>query len=730
MKKCDIIVPIYNAYDCVKLCVETVIKNTDLTNNGLILINDKSADDRIIPLLEDFVSKNPKLNITFLNNDINLGFVGTVNRGMKYSKNDVLLLNSDTEVPSNWLDKIKRCAYKFPNVATVTPLSNNATLASVPEIFTPNLLPNNMTLDEYDKLIEKCSYNEYPELPTGHGFCLYIRREALDTVGYFDEEAFGKGYGEENDFCFRCLDYGYRHLLCDDTVIFHKESQSFSESKYKLMENGKRKLDERYPTYQKRLDLWCTSRCIKHIGQNIKYNLNNNDHPNILFVIHEWATIEQGFGGTSLHAHDIIQKLRNKYNFYVLTPEAGAYKLYIYFEKEMMSIRLDSVNSINLLGIYNQDYRKMIERVIDTFGIGLIHIQHMIGHYFDILDIALDKKIKSLMTIHDLYPFCPTINKLYMRSCYCENCDKDCAKCVKYYYGADNNFIPSWNKNWRHFLSEQDKIFVPSEFVKSEVNRVYGQETVLIEHGEDLEKILSTKLSKKEEYNVAFVGALAPHKGSKILNELRSKFANTNIKLHLFGTLINPNEVPGNKGYINHGKYNRTDLPKILKENSIDLVCLLSVCPESYSYTLTETVAAGVPVLTFNIGALGERVSKNKLGWVIPFDSTTSIIADKIRGILSDGKAYNKVLKSIDEYEVKTIDQMAKEYAKFYKVNVIKREVNSEEIKKIIKENDKRNDSFAAMEASWILNSLRWRLISKIKVPAFVGKVIRKLRNR
>jgi glycosyltransferase involved in cell wall biosynthesis len=386
-----------------------------------------------------------------------------------------------------------------------------------------------------------------------------------------------------------------------------------------------------------------------------------------------------------LHAYDIIQKLRNKYNFYVLTPEAGTYKLYIYFEKEMMSIRLDSINSINRLGIYNQDYRRMIEWVIDTFGIGLIHIQHMMGQYFDVLDIASKRKIKMLMSIHDLYPFCPTINKLYMRSCYCESCDKDCAKCVKYYYGTDNDFIPSWNQNWKHFLNEQDKIFVPSDFVGNEVNRIYGLKTVLIEHGLNLDKIPTVKFLKKREYNIAFVGVLAPHKGSKIFNQLRSKFANTNVKLHLFGTFINPNEVPGKKGYINHGKYNRSDLPKLLRENNIDLVCLLSVCPETYSYTLTETIAGGVPVLTFNLGALEERVSKNKLGWVIPFDSPIDKIVDKIKDILNDEASYNKVLKSIDEYEIKSIDQMAKEYDKFYKSGVIKRETNKKKLKRLLK---------------------------------------------
>ena len=46
----SIIIPIYNAYDCLKPCIESVIKNTDLKNNRLILIDDKSPDKKVLPL--------------------------------------------------------------------------------------------------------------------------------------------------------------------------------------------------------------------------------------------------------------------------------------------------------------------------------------------------------------------------------------------------------------------------------------------------------------------------------------------------------------------------------------------------------------------------------------------------------------------------------------------------------------------------------------------------------
>lgn len=146
MKRCDIIIPIYNALDCLKECIDSIIRNTDLNNNGLILIDDKSPDERVREYLREIENKYNDINIDVLYNEKNLGFVGTVNRGMKYSQNDVLLLNSDTEVPSLWLERIQKCAYSDKTIATVTALSNNATLVSVPVGLQPNDIPKNYNI--------------------------------------------------------------------------------------------------------------------------------------------------------------------------------------------------------------------------------------------------------------------------------------------------------------------------------------------------------------------------------------------------------------------------------------------------------------------------------------------------------------------------------------------------------------------------------------------------------
>ena len=57
MNKCDVIIPIYNAYECVIECIESVIRNTKFDKNKLILINDKSTDSRVLPKLKEYQRK-------------------------------------------------------------------------------------------------------------------------------------------------------------------------------------------------------------------------------------------------------------------------------------------------------------------------------------------------------------------------------------------------------------------------------------------------------------------------------------------------------------------------------------------------------------------------------------------------------------------------------------------------------------------------------------------------
>lgn len=743
MKPIDIIVPIYNAYEFTEECIKSVIKNTDLTVHTLVLINDKSPDEKILPMLLKYKNENTDKKIVVLDNEQNMGFVKTVNKGMKYSENDVILLNSDTEVTKGWTEKIQKCAYSNEYIATVTPLTNNGTIASVPNFGVDNELPENMSLEEYAKMIEKISKNRYPQLTTGNGYCMYIKRDVINELGLFDDETFGKGYGEENDFCYRALDHGYTNVLCDNTFIYHKGTQSFKKenltaSRAALIEEHMNLLRKKHPIYVQKTDNFIANNPIRDIQENVSLNLQLYGKKRILYLVNEWEANMEMTGGTSLHIKDIIiANNKNGIASFVLAPDKydlSRFKLYLYTDevgREIANYKTD-INQYGQIVYTNNRYKEMLENIFDSFKIDILHVHHFLFQTFDAIDVAKQRNIYSIITLHDLYMICPSINMVY-KDIYCEyDKDKDCSKCLHDRYGVNSNIIQNWQNTCKKILEKFDKIIVPSENTKNIFEKIYKDlEFEVVEHGVDVINV-KHKESKTDNrvFNVAFVGAMAIHKGGNILKDLIKTNNNSNIKIHLFGKSELPELTKNQKNYINHGPYKRGELPQLLVDNNIDLVCIFATWPETYSYTLTECYMAHVPVLTFDIGAVGDRVKKDKLGWTIEFNSKTTKILEKISEISNNVEEYKNKKLNFEKYEFKTVENMQKYYQNLYK-NIV--EKNENELANIYKFMEYRTRAlevdFQQYKATYGHVVYRYEKMRDTKIWKIAKKIKRKIKG-
>jgi GT2 family glycosyltransferase len=257
LKSITIIIPVYNAYEELRDCLESLVKKTQ-TPYRLLLIDDASTDVRIRPLLEKYEKAYPY--VTTVLNSKNLGYTATINKGcLLAGSDDVVLLNSDTQVTCNWLKKMSDCAQSDPGVASVTPVSNAAGVFSVPVKNENNPLPANMSIDEMGDLVERLSLKIRPVVPTGHGFCMYVTRRGLDAAGGFDEKRFPQGYGEENDFCMRAGKKGFIHLIDDSTFIYHKRTASYKDEKKKIISKSMRALNVMHPDYKFLVLQWLNS---------------------------------------------------------------------------------------------------------------------------------------------------------------------------------------------------------------------------------------------------------------------------------------------------------------------------------------------------------------------------------------------------------------------------------------------------------------------------------------
>lgn len=247
----DVVVPVYKGFDQTRRCVESVLANRARVAFELVLVDDASPDPAIRDYLDVVAAQG---RATLLRNPANEGFVRSVNRGMAlHADRDVVLLNSDTEVAGDWLDRLHACAHRLGDIATVTPFSNNATICSYPFEGWSGQVPGTLGLAGLDRVFAAANAARAVDIPTAVGFCMYVRRDALGALGPFDAQRFGRGYGEENDFCMRALKAGWRNVLAGDVFVYHEGSVSFSEERFALQQAAGKALVEIHPDYPARV---------------------------------------------------------------------------------------------------------------------------------------------------------------------------------------------------------------------------------------------------------------------------------------------------------------------------------------------------------------------------------------------------------------------------------------------------------------------------------------------
>ena len=300
----DIILPVYNALYDVKKCINSIIPTLSDGKIQLIIVNDSSEKETTDYLQQ--VSKQSK-RIILIENEKNLGYTKTVNIGLRYSDSDYkIVLNSDTIVPKNWIKKLIACGESSKHIGIVGPLSNAASWQTVPVLtengkFKINELPENITVEDADKICDKFTFNSYPKVSLLNGFCYAIKKEVLDTIGYLDENAFPMGYGEEDDFSLRAQNAGFLLAVAINTYVFHAKSKSFGTSKRnELSKKGGLVLKERHG--EERIKESCDS-------------LKENPYINAARKLFLSATLSENSFSRKQPVGLLLQSLQDKVNF-------------------------------------------------------------------------------------------------------------------------------------------------------------------------------------------------------------------------------------------------------------------------------------------------------------------------------------------------------------------------------------------------------------------------------
>lgn len=620
----DVVIPVYNAPADLAQCVDSVLARTT-GDYRLILIDDASPDPAIATFFEALEARALP-NLKLLRNDENLGFTGTANRGMREGRGDVVLLNSDTIVTQGWLDALARCAASDPQIGTITPFSNNAEICSFPHLCENHRWPDGADPEPVRVALALAAVPSYPELPTGVGFCLYVRRSLIDAIGVFDL-AFGRGYGEENDFCMRAAAAGYRNVLCDDAFVLHTGERSFRGEKAQLGVRNMALLLERHPRYLDLVRDFIARDPIRALRLAAETRLAiASGAPGILHVIHGHG------GGTEHHVRALIEALRGRQRHHLAIAVGNRWEVEEY-PAEGQPRRFEFVRPSD------ESWTNFIGGLCATFAIDLLHLHNISGCRDGILEALAELPLPYGYTLHDLNFACPAITFVPSGGLYC-GAPLDPARCNDCLSGqpalAHIDIVP-WREKHRPLLARAAFLIAPSQWARATCARYFPDLAIdVIPHGIrgrgdaiDLGPtapaaipLAVTRLDLPDDDvpTVAILGAIGPDKGARRIERLveLARSQDLRVRFVLIGYLdrqLTPWQSD-DAVFTVHGRYVPSELPDLVAHYRVRLVSYPSGGPETFSLTLSEAWSAGLPVVVPPIGALAERVEGTGAGWV------------------------------------------------------------------------------------------------------------------
>ena len=603
----DIVIPVYRGIEQTRRCINAVLDDPEPFHQDVIVIDDCSPERPLSAWLDELARAG---RIKLLRNKINLGFVASVNRGLGAAgARDVVLLNSDTETPAGWLGRLAAHADTHRRVASVSPFSNNATICGYPSD-DKNPMALGLSLGEMDAIARETNRARNVDIPTSVGFCMYLRRDAIEAVGLFDEETFGKGYGEENDFCFRATRLGWRHLLACDVFVFHEGSVSFGEERKRRTEEATRLLVERHPDYLRAIARYIERDEVGPFRFSITAAaFRKSALPTILLVVHDLG------GGVEQHVQSKIVSLGARAHFLVLRPHPVGVALSIpaFHDKAVLEIPADDVDDLAIL--------------LRSAAVCRVHIHHLANMKLDVRGLIDRLDVPYDLTVHDFYAICPQVTMLPTpEGVYCgEPGPAICNGCIAARPSHGATDINTWRLRQAWPYRGAERVICPSQSVRDRIARFGLADRAIIRPHEPEEAgfwRLEPPPLDSGKIRIAIIGVLANHKGAHAVAAVLAAANPDMIEIKLIGHAMDgfPREL---RPLLREtGKYMGQDLPRLLGEYRPHIAWFPMPAPETYSYTLTAAMNAGLPIVATDIGVLPERLAGRPMSWLAPPNAT------------------------------------------------------------------------------------------------------------
>jgi glycosyltransferase involved in cell wall biosynthesis len=575
-----------------------------------------------------------------------------VRAAMEVCEGDLAIVAPGVQVGPGWLLGLRYTVHAHPRAGSSTPLADGA-VPNTLRVGWKDGLPDGLGVDDVARILRRgTTPSTPPESPVGAAPVVYLRRRALDALSAAatiddprPEAVPARGPDTAPnatdlaatteliaDLTIQASRHGYAHVV-DTRSWVHVSPEVVTRGEVAVPGASRRHPDlkGRWEALTSDEDL---REAVSHARARIEAGRLPDSRPRrrVLYSVHE------GDGGTPATAWDLVRHVSSDVEPLVLTSDTRTLRLF-QPGPDGMPVEIEATElpvSLDFLSPSDQAYRAIVERLLVVHGVESVHVRHVYRHTLDLPEIAHALGCQVLLSLHDSYLICPTIHLLDDRGRFCGGvCTPGAGRChVGPHWlrpAADDlkhGYVHQWQRLVRRMLADVDRIVTTSESMRQLFLKAYPHldtSIEIVEHGRDLVPVRPTSPTGDgldRPLRVLVPGFLAYHKGGDVLARIRALDTGGEVEFHLLGHVEKAYRDVG----IDHGRYGRDDFAAHVASIDPDVAAILSVCAESYCHTLTESWAAGLPVVGTRLGAVGERIECDGGGWVVDTDDPGSIL--------------------------------------------------------------------------------------------------------
>lgn len=646
-----------------KETVDSVVRNSILVSRITILGTDehKATIDAVISysasskLLIDTILFRKSLDCC----EDFIGWFNTEDGGL-----DLIVLQAGIIVPPGWDVRLSRVAYADERMSTVSPMCDTSPLFS---LIAPEF-QGEMDCDseELDRLLFGISQRGFHEVPCFFPGCFYLKRSALDLIrGKLGEPKSNVELPWWWEVARSLTMRGVVHVVSDHLYVKQCAACPGDIDVFLSQQGLAKAFNSAHPL----TGLRHAFNDLVSRGISYKNTPGYDQRPVQIHLLHGWG------GGLEQWVQDYCSADCSRINLVLKSVgNWGAFgqRLILYSDlNDPEPLRVwDLSLPIRATEITHIEYRQILDEILSDFGVDAIFVSSLIGHSLD----ALCTGKKTVVIGHDYYPFCPSICIHYKHVC--KTCDVDkLSRCF-----ADNQqnrfFKNVTPEEWLHLreafilgVLENKIIFIlPTPSVGKNLiqldNRLREAQFYTIPHGIGLEldKICSGGQERtSSKLRILVLGSLAVHKGGELLHACYKALTSV-ADIFLVGCGPDGSFYEEKPGFYVSQSYEREKLYSIVEEIQPDIGMLLSVWPETFSYTLSELMEMGIPVVATNVGAFADRIQDGQTGFLV--DPFPEHLTSKIKEISGNRDLIVGVKKRLRHYKHSGLKEMVSTYHK------------------------------------------------------------------